>query len=139
MSTLLPSGTPTPEVTFDHCTVNNIGTGTTRVLMDANTNPVKAIFTNSIFANTPRTGTLSPDAIRATGVGSTVTFSYNDYFKFMNGSAAVLTFPTYVVQTGVQTIDLGWLPATTDFKLPAGSPLQTASSTGGPIGDPRWY
>jgi hypothetical protein len=139
MSTALPSGTPVPEVTFDHCTVNNFGTGTTRVLMDANTNPVKASFTNSIFANTPRTGTLSNDAIRATGVGTTVTFSYNNYFKFMNGASAVLTFPTYVVQAGNQTIDLGWLPATTEFKLPAGSPLLTASSNGGAIGDPRWW
>jgi hypothetical protein len=139
MGTALPAGTPIPVVLFDHNTINNFGTGTNRVLMDANTNPVQATFTNNIFANTPRTSTLNNELLRATGVGSTVVFSFNNYFKLTNGSAVILTIPTYVTQAGVQQVDLGWLPATTDFKLAASSPMQTAGSTGGPIGDPRWH
>lgn len=138
MSTVLPASAPAPVILFDRNTVNNWGSGGTRVLLDANTNPVAVTISNNIFANTPRTGTLANDMIRATGTGTTVAFANNNYFKMMNGSAAALTIPANVTQTANQQIDLGWDSTTVDFKLPASSPLRTASSTGGIIGDPRW-
>jgi hypothetical protein len=49
-----------------------------------------------------------------------------------------MSFASYVQMSNNQTIDLGWTNATTDFTLPAASPLKTASTTNGPIGDPRW-
>jgi hypothetical protein len=98
--------------------------------------------TNSILGNAPRSGTLNVDLIRATGSGTSVNFSYNNYFKLTNGTATVLSIPAstaaLTTQTGNQMIDLGWTATTTSFIVPSGSPLQTASSTGGLIGDPRW-
>lgn len=141
MSTALPAGAPVPVATFNKITVNNFGANAKR-LFDANTNPVLLTITNSIFGNTPRSGTLSAELIRATGGGTSVNFSYNNYFKLKNGAGADLSIPAstaaLTTQTGNQLIDLLWTAATTEFALPAGSPLLTASSTGGPIGDPRW-
>jgi hypothetical protein len=141
MSTALPAGTSIPIATFDKITVNNFGANAKR-LFDANTNPVLLTITNSILGNAPRSGTLSTDLIRATGSGTAVNFSYNNYFKLTNGAAIALSIPAstaaLTTQTGNQMIDLGWTPTTTSFVVPAGSPLQTASSTGGLIGDPRW-
>lgn len=140
MSTALPAGTPIPVATFDRITVNNFGANAKR-LFDANTNPVLLTITNSILGNTPRSGTLSADLIRASGSGTAVNFSYNNYFKLTTGSAP-LTIPAstaaLTTQTGNLQIDLEWTAATTSFVVPAASPLQTASSTGGLIGDPRW-
>lgn len=137
--TALPAGTTPPEILFDHNTINHLGTGGTRLLLDANANPVKATFTNNIIANSPRTGTLNNDLIRATGTGTTVVFSYNNYFKLANGSSGSLVIPTYATQTGNLTVDLGWTNTTSTFTLPASSPVRTGSSSGGPMGDPRWH
>jgi hypothetical protein len=140
MSTALPAGTPIPVATFDRITINNVGANAKR-LFDANANPVTLTITNSIIANSPRAGTLSADFIRANGAGTSVNFSYNNTFKLTTGTAP-LTIPAATLalttQTGNQTIDLGWTATTTSFVVPAGSPLQTASNTGGLIGDPRW-
>lgn len=139
MSTVLPAGTTVPVITFDKNTVNSFGGGSgPRLLLDANANPVQASFTNSIFANTPRSGTLANDMFRASATGSAVTFSNNNYFKLMNGSSAALTIPASATQVGNQQIDLSWDANTKDFTLPSASPLRTAGSNGGPIGDPRW-
>lgn len=139
MSTALPASSSVPVIIFDKNTVNSFGGGSgPRVLIDANANPVQVSFTNSIFANTPRSGTLANDMIRASSASSSVTFSNNNYFKMMNGSAAALTIPASATQVANQQIDLSWDANTKDFTLPAGSPLRTAGSNGGPVGDPRW-
>jgi hypothetical protein len=139
MSTALPAGTAAPVIVFDKNTVNGFGGGSgPRLLLDANANPVQASFTNSIFANAPRSGTLATDMIRASAASSAVTFSNNNYFKLMNGAAIALTLPASVTQVANQQIDLTWTPTTVNFTLPAGSPLRTAASNGGAIGDPRW-
>jgi len=66
-------------------------------------------------------------------------FSYNNTFNFTNGTGTTLTLPTTnTSQAGNQTIALGWVVTTTDFTLPANSPLRTASAASAPIGDPRW-
>lgn len=138
-STVLPAGTTVPTIVFDHNTINNFGSGSTRVLLDANANPIRATFTNNIIANTPRAGTLNNDLIRATGAGTAITFSYNNYFKLQNGSAANLNIPSYVTQAGNLTVDLGWTATTTTFTLPGASPVRSGSSAGGAMGDPRWH
>lgn len=142
-STALAAGTTVPVAIFDHITVNNIGSNAKR-LFDANTNPILLTITNSILGNSPRSLTLANDFIRASGSGTAVVFSYNNTFKLMNGATtpAALTIPASTLaltsQTGNLTTDLGWTATTTSFIVPAGSPLLTASSTGGLIGDPRW-
>ncbi len=136
-STVLP--TP-PAITFDYCTLNNFGSNALNVLMDANANPVRLTMTNNIIGNIPRAGaTVAAVAIRASGAGSVIVFSYNNTFNFTNGSGAVLTLPaTNTSQAGNQSINPGWTAGTTTFTLPQNSPLMTASSAGAPIGDPRW-
>jgi len=130
-----------PTISFDQCTINNMGTDATKyVLVDANANPTSVSFTNCIFGNIPRGAGVAAAAIRASAASSSITFSNNDEFKCTTtpGGTAV-AFPT---ATGTalfnQTVDPGWTATTTDFTLPAGSPLRTASPTLGPIGDPRW-
>lgn len=139
-STTLTSTPPT--ITFDYCTLNNFGASALYVLMDANANPVKLNITNSIIANVPRpSGTVNAVALRSNGVGAATVFSSNNTFNFTNGAASpvALTFPTTNITTiGNQTISLGWTATTTDFTLPATSPLRTASNVSTAIGDPRW-
>ncbi|MFT4095460.1 MAG: DUF5123 domain-containing protein [Niabella sp.] len=127
-----------PVISVDGCTFNNFGANSKYALLDANANPVTASFTNSIFANTPRSGTVQSAALRASGTGTTVTFAYNNYFNLQNGSSANLTFPSTVTMSSNWTTDLGWTATTTDFTLPEGSVFRSAGSTGGAIGDPRW-
>lgn len=139
MSTTISSST-IPVVVFDRVTINNFGANAKR-LFDANANPVSLTITNSILCNAPRSGTLASDLIRANGAGTSVNFSYNNTFNLTTGTAP-LTIPAstaaLTTQTGNLSIDLGWNAATTSFIVPAGSPLQTNSNTGGLIGDPRW-
>lgn len=137
-STLLAS---IPTITIDYCTLNNFGAGgTINAIMNAGSNPIKLNITNSIVANVPRPGgTVKTEAINATGAGTGIVFSNNNYFNFTNGSGTALTFPaTNITMVGNNTLNLGWTTSTTDFTLPANSVLRTVSSTGGAIGDPRW-
>lgn len=138
-STVLTSNPPV--ITIDYSTFNNLGAGNHYVLLDAGANPVRFNVTNSIIANVPRVGaTVNAAAVRATGAGSGVVFSNNNTFNFVAASGgATLTFPTNItIMSGNQSTSLGWTNATTTFQLPADSPLRTASSEGGAIGDPRW-
>ncbi|TDO24218.1 DUF4957 domain-containing protein [Pedobacter duraquae] len=129
-----------PTINIDYSTFNNFGSNARYVLLDANANPIKFNVTNSIIANTPRSaGSVNGVAIRASGAGSTIVFSNNNTFNFTNGSGATLTLPTTnTSQANNQSIALGWTLTTTNFTLPAASPLRTASNSGSPIGDPRW-
>ncbi|MES2279047.1 MAG: DUF4957 domain-containing protein [Bacteroidota bacterium] len=139
-STALTSTPPT--ITFDYCTMNNFGAQGLYVLMDANANPVKFNITNSILGNVPRpAGTVQNVVLRASGAGSSTVFNNNNTFNFTNGAATplALTYPTAnITMIGNQSVSLGWTATTTDFTLPAGSPLRTASNVSTPIGDPRW-
>ena len=133
-----------PTILLDKITLNNFGSGgTTRnyTIFDGNTNPVDFTLRNSIIANAPISGqTLGAAAFRANGTGSTITITNNNMFKLTNGAspAVDLTFPTNASPANNKTIDLGWTGSTVDFTLPAGSELRTHSTSGGPIGDPRW-
>ena len=129
-----------PQIIINQNTINNYGfSGRNNILIDANANNINATIQNNIIANTPKPGqAIGSSALRA-GDNSVVTFSYNNTFNFNGGDPlAPLTFPSIVQQSNNLNIDLGWTATTTDFTLPAGSPLRTAGNTGGPIGDPRW-
>ncbi|MBO9619451.1 MAG: DUF4957 domain-containing protein [Niabella sp.] len=129
---------PVPVIAVDGCTFNNFGANAKYLLLDANTNPVTASFTNSIFANSPRSGSVNAIILRSSGAGASTTFTNNNYFKLQNGTNANLTFPSGITMNTNWTLDLGWSATTTDFTLPQGSVLRSGSSTGGAIGDPRW-
>jgi len=128
-----------PVVNFSNCTINGFGGSGKYALLDANTNPINFNIQNSIFANTPKSGTVVAAAIRGTGTGSSIKISNSNYFNLFtaltNGTA--LTFGPATLASN-QSINTGWTAATTDFTLAVGSPLRSAGSTGGPIGDPRW-
>ncbi len=129
-----------PQIIVANNTINSFGFGgRNNILLDANNNNINALFRDNIIANTPKPGeSVGTSAMRA-NAASTIEFYHNNYFKFEGGTPLEpITFPAYVQLTNNTTIDLGWTASTTDFTLPAGSPLRTGSSTGGPVGDPRW-
>ena len=130
-----------PDILVEYSTLNSFGFGArNNVIMDANNNIVNFTFRNSIIANTPKPGQeIGTSAMRANS-GSLINFNNNNYFNLNGGNPlAPLIFPSYVQMSANQTIDLGWTATTTNFSLPADSPLRTASTANGPIGDPRWY
>jgi hypothetical protein len=129
-----------PSVYIDRSTFNNFGRdGRNNFFIDANANTGTVAITNSIIATTPMpTHTVGTSLVRASA--SSVSLAYSDYFNLSTGgpTPVALTWPAIVSQSNNQTIDLGWNATTTNFTLPAGSPLLTASNNNGPIGDPRW-
>jgi hypothetical protein len=138
-STNITLGTP-PRILIDQCTINSVGRdGRNNFLVDLNANTLNLTISNSIIANTPMPGqTTGTSLVRA---GSAVALLRNsNYFNLSDGAATptALSFPAQVSQQNVTTENLGWTNDTNDFTLPAASPLRTASSSGGPIGDPRW-
>ncbi|MDT3401445.1 hypothetical protein [Mucilaginibacter terrae] len=143
-TTVLNTGTPIPSITIDKCTFNSFGGGTnTFVFADANANAIKVAVTNSIIANSPRAATIISGLFRGTGVGSSFTFTNNNTFALLTQTTVGSPLPlsnsaTTVTTAAITNTDLGWVQATTNFALPAGSALRTASTTGGAIGDPRW-
>ncbi len=130
-----------PKIAIDHCTINSFGRDArNNFFIDCNTNLVEVSISNSIIANSPMAGqTTGTSLYRATGAVSSVMNNCNN-FALTNGATppVILEFPATISQSNITAIDLGWTPATTNFSLPAGSPLRTASTTGGPIGDMRW-
>ncbi|RZK65368.1 MAG: DUF4957 domain-containing protein, partial [Pedobacter sp.] len=139
----LYAGAVVPSVNISYSTFNGFGGNAKYALLDANTNPVKFTLTNSIVANTPKSGTVVAAAIRSSGTGSSSTISYTNMFNLYSSGTTALTFPATVTLTANQAIDLGWTAATVGntapgFQLPAGSPLRTASNISSAIGDPRW-
>jgi hypothetical protein len=130
---------PVPQIIVKNNTINAFGfAARNNIVLDANANVVNAVFQDNIFANTPKAETVGTSAMRAAAT-STITWQYNNTFKFNGGTPeAPLIFPAYVQMSNNLNIDLGWTTTTSTFTLPAGSPLRTSSSTGGPVGDPRW-
>ncbi|MFD2285499.1 DUF4957 domain-containing protein [Pedobacter petrophilus] len=133
------TGDVVPTVAITSSTFNGFGGNAKYALLDASANPIKFTIQNSILANTPKSGNVNAAAIRATGVGSTLTISNSNYFNLSSAltGGTALTFGTATL-TSNQTLNLGWTPTTTDFSIPVSSPLRVAGNTGGTIGDPRW-
>jgi hypothetical protein len=135
--------TQKPTIFINYCTIANFGGGGTArnyLLLDANTNPVSFTLQNSILGNSPMAGQqFGTSALRASGAGTDIMIRNNNMFNLTNGAtpAVDLTFPSNATPTAQKTIVLSnW--TNTTFEVPADSELKTASTTGGPIGDPRW-
>ncbi|OWK72432.1 DUF4957 domain-containing protein [Pedobacter sp. AJM] len=133
------AGDVVPSVAISNSTFNGFGGNAKYALLDAAANPIKFTIQNSIFANTPKSGTVNAAAIRSTGAGSTLSITNSNYFNLSSAltGGTALTFGTATL-TSNQTQNLGWSATTTDFSLPATSALRTAGNSGGAIGDPRW-
>jgi hypothetical protein len=133
------AGDVIPTVAITNSTFNGFGGNAKYALLDANANPINFTILNSIFANTPKSGTVNATAIRGTGAGSTLKISNSNYFNLFSAltGGTALTFGTATLASN-QSINTGWTTTTTDFTIAVGSPLRSAGSTGGPIGDPRW-
>lgn len=129
-----------PRIIIDQCTINSFGRdGRNNFFIDNNGNTANLTISNSIIANSPMTGQTAGTSLYR-GTNTTATMHNTNYFGLTDGAAppTSLTFPASITQSAITTVDLGWTQTTNDFTLPAGSPLRTASSTGGAIGDPRW-
>ena len=144
MSTALAIPTTIPSIVVDYCTMNNVGGNNKYLLFDANANIVNYAIANSILANTPinspTNNFLNPKAFRATAIGSSLSFSFNNYFNFTSAPGYDLGI-NGLDQLNNNTVDLGWLPTTTNFSLAplsADNPVFTASTNEAAIGDPRW-
>lgn len=138
-STVLTSNAPLINV--DYCTFNYFGASNNYVFLDAGANPTRFSMTNSIVGNVPLAGaSVRATTVNATGAGSSVVFSNNNTFNFVNtNGGSALGFPA-AITTGVNNIGivLPWVGTTSNFTLPIESPLRTVSSAGAAIGDPRW-
>lgn len=133
---------PNGVISVDYCTINGIGTSGNFALLDTNSIQVNFNFSNSILANIPRAGgTAQSDMIRLLNAAATATISYNNFFALTTGAGVPVVIPSAsnITTQGNSEVDLGWTTSTSDFTLPSGSSVLTGSSTGGPIGDPRWW
>lgn len=132
------TGAPVPTILIENSTLANFGYRD-YPLLDARGNMVDFTMRNSILANIPTTGsTIGENLLRVSSTGSNVTVANNNLYNLTNGEGVALIFPEFARLTDNTAVDLGWDETTTNFTLPAGSPLRTASNTDGPVGDPRW-
>ncbi len=134
-------GNPAPEVLFDQVTINAFGNNGRRPLFDFNS-PANIVIRNSIIANSkfesaryPAPVSINASLFRV-GNGATILVENSRKYNLLNSAdpAAELTMAGVTIAEAT----LPWTHASTDLSLPAGSPLLTASTSGGPIGDPRW-
>ncbi|MBW2961768.1 DUF4957 domain-containing protein [Mesonia aestuariivivens] len=134
-----------PVFNINYCTINSIGFADNYTLLDVNDVQFSFNFKNNILANIPRPGgTAREDLIRMSNATSSASFTFNNFFNLTNGDVddpQPVTIPeqSFITQENIFNVDLGWDDSTTDFTLPSDSELQNASSTGGAIGDPKWW
>ena len=137
-------GTPGVSILIDHCTINAFGNAGRRSLIDVNT-AADIVISNSILANagwaSPRYTSVSihNELFRAAN-GATAQISNTNVHNLMNTATppAKLSIPGATTVTNLLEETLPWDFDTSDFTLPTNSPLREASSSAGPIGDPRW-
>lgn len=130
----------TPRMVIDRCTFSGLGRDVrNHIFIDNNANTADIEVSNCIIANAPMTGQNTGTSMMRIGAGNAVMNNTN-LFNLTNGAAtpAALTLPTALVQRANISENPGWTADANTFTLPANSPLRTASSNGGPIGDPRW-
>lgn len=130
-----------PKITVTNVTINGLGSSNRNdSLLDCNNNEVDFTMTNSIVANMPFDGqTVGSRLIRA-NPNSQVILANTNLFNLTTGGAdpQEISIISYVQTSNLLNVNLGWNQSTTDFGLPANSPLRTAATNGGPIGDLRW-
>ena len=140
-ATNIPMPAP-PVIRVDNVTINGIGSSNrNNTLLDANNNQVDFRMRNSILVNMPLEGqTVGSSLGRANSDSPQVVFANNNIFNLTTGGAdpSELTFPALFSQQNISSVDLEWTQNTSNMTLPAGSPMRTAGTNGGPIGDPRW-
>jgi len=140
-STVLAGAAPTVSIT--NSTINGFGGSNRFVLFDANANPIHFTLKNSIIANSPQYAVpTQTNLLRSTGAAVSTSISNSNYFNLYNdqnmATRTKLLIPNYVSLSNNQEIALNWSVSTTDFNLPADSPLRKASAEFTAIGDPRW-
>ncbi|WP_373497210.1 hypothetical protein [Aquiflexum sp.] len=131
----------TPKITVNNVSINGIGSRNRNdTLLDCNNNLVEFTMTNSILMNMPFTDQTVGNRLVRANPDSQLLLSHMNMFNLTTGGAdpEPLTLQTYVQTSNILNVDLGWTTTTTNLTLPGDSPLKTASSIGGPIGDPRW-
>ncbi|WP_161629734.1 MULTISPECIES: DUF4957 domain-containing protein [Rhodonellum] len=130
-----------PIIRVTNVTINGIGSNArNNSFLDANNNEVDFQMSNSILNNMPLDGNTVGASLLRAGSSGQVSISNSNLFNLNTGGAdsAPLSIADYVTLPNVTNVDLGWTSATVDLTLPAASPLRTAATNGGPIGDPRW-
>lgn len=141
MGTRTGTSIATPVIKIDACTFNSFGQQARAAVFDGKKDASCAVIfmlSNSILANTP-------DAVPGTTVdndafvgyaSNSYTLTNNFIYNCMttaNGTTAI-NWPA----TAPTPVTLTWTSSTTDFTLPAASPLRTAGPNNGCVGDPRW-
>ena len=123
-------------VTFDHCTFDNIATDVTRRMM--------RVGDAAVFGTDPLPDVQVIDCIFSNQGGYATAFTINGAATSSFTYADTFNVGTMDMRNGgtvanLLAVDPGYLDAAgADFRLPTDSPLRTASSTGGILGDPRW-
>ena len=139
----ITSPSPNATINVTNCTINSIGLSQAYPLLDNNNVAISFNFTNNILANVPRIGgTLSNVNLVRIATNTTTNVSFNNLYNLTNGNSSnlqQLVIPNTVTNSNNLTHNLDWTNLSTTFYLPQNSPLQTASTTGGAIGDPRWW
>ena len=130
---------------IDHNTIYNLG-GTNNSLIQVNDpkdSTVTFTFTNNIVQKLYDPTNVRP--FRIDPSAGTFDFDYNVFYDFMPTNPDKMQYSldstaahqTNVTVTNLITDDPKFLDKD-DFRLPLNSPLFTADSKGGQIGDPRW-
>ena len=126
-----------PNININRCTMANFG-ARNHTILDAGGNNINFLMENSILVNIKSTGGTS--MLRAGGGGS-LAINNSNLFNLNSGATPPVesVFPAIVGKVNVLAIDLGWTATQSDFTLPIGSPLRTAGTSGGALGDSRWH
>ncbi len=130
------SNTFPPIGVVDHCTFNDIGGGKNMILVEHSDN--EWTITNSIFSNAQDKGEKVLYFKRASSdMPPIATWKKLCFWEL--GPNRDLRWVTIPSENDTIYMDPEYLdPANGNFTLPAGSPLLTFGTDGGPIGDLRW-
>lgn len=139
--------TPNPSgvINVEYCTINSIGFSDNYTLLDVDEVQTTFNFSNNILANIPREGgTAREDLIRMENEAASASFSFSNFFNLTTGDPdeeiqVILPDQSNISSQNMFNVELDWDNNTSDFSLPSDSELQTASSSGGPIGAPKWW
>ena len=136
----------TPQnITFDHNTLFHVNTVGNRMIQmtDGQDSTVVLIWTNNIASVVQDTTNGRPFDIKDPAVDS-VLFSNSDMYELWSKRDggkydwdSIVKFD-YIDTLAIFEIDPEFVD-TSNFRYPIASPLAKASTTNGPIGDPRWF
>ena len=120
------ASTPEPAFEVDGLTCYNCGFGNGRAIFPRNI--LNATITNSILSHSNK------DTEGSVLIEGNSSITYSNLFE-----VSPIKLSSGATMSNITEVDPMFAdPANLDFTLPANSPLLTASSTGGAIGDPQW-